>query len=327
MSGAFLSPVLSLMAIVPASVAIGLAFAYGARQLAAWRRERASERTLPRGADGIIRGAEPVAFEGGGRGAVLLLHGFGDTPQTLRDLAAALAARGWATRASLLPGHGRSLPDFARSRAEHWIAHARRELAELHERYEDVHVVGLSMGGAIATIIAAEEAGTARAPRSLSLLAPYVDMPRSVRRLARCHRLFTPFVPYAAGRSERSIHDPEAAARTLGYGVLTPRLLRELLHVVERSHDALPRVATPTLWVQSAHDNRVSPQAARVAFARLGAAEKRIEWLERCGHVITVDYEHARVTELVSEWLASHGASPSTAAAATLAPARAAGTI
>lgn len=315
------------MPIVPASFAIAFGLAIGIRQYAAWRRERASERLLPRRDDGIIRGAEPVAIEGTGRGAVLLLHGFGDTPQALGGLASRLAEQGWTVRAPLLPGHGRSLPDFARARADHWIAHARRELDALRSTHESVHLVGLSMGGAIATILAAEEAGTPRAPRSLVLLAPYVDMPRAVRRLARCHLLFTPFVPYAAGRSERSIHDPEAAARTLGYGVLTPRLLRELLRVVERVHDALPRAAAPTLWVQSEHDNRLTPQAARIAFDRLGSSEKRIEWLDRCGHVITVDYERDRVAALVAEWLASHASPASAVGESTLAPRRAAGTI
>ena len=315
------------MPIVPASVAIALGLALGVRQFAAWRRERAFERLLPRGDDGIIRGAEPVEYEGTGRGAVLLLHGFGDTPQAMRDLAAALAARGWTARAALFPGHGRALPDFARSRAEHWIAHARRELETLRARHEAVHLVGLSMGGAIAAILAAEDAEAGRDVRSLALLAPYVDMPRPVRRLARSHRLFTPFVPYAAGRSDRSIHDPEAAARTLGYGVLTPRLLRELLVVVERAHDALPRVAAPTLWVQSVHDNRLAPQSARVGFDRLGAGEKRMEWLDACGHVITVDFEHERVSGLVAEWLESHAAGRATSGSAALAPPRPAGTI
>lgn len=314
------------MPIVPATFAIALGIAIGARQLVAWRRERASERLLPRGPDGIIRGAEPVSIAGDGRGAVLLLHGFGDTPQALGDLARRLADRGWTVRAPLLPGHGRSLPDFARSRAGHWIAHARRELEALRATHDAVHVVGLSMGGAIATILAAEDAGTAQAPRSLTLLAPYVDMPRAIRRLARCHRLFTPFVTYAAGKNERSIHDPEAAARTLGYGVLTPRLLRELLRIVERVHEALPRVAAPTLWVQSEHDNRVTPQAARVAFDRLGSAEKRAEWLDGCGHVITVDYERDRVAELVRGWIESHASRPAVGES-TLAPGRAAGTI
>jgi carboxylesterase len=326
MSGAFSGVGPPLMPIVPASFAIALGIALGARQYAAWRRERASERLLPRGEDGIIRGAEPVSIRGGERGAVLLLHGFGDTPQALGDLAQRIADRGWTVRAPLLPGHGRSLPDFARSRAAHWISHARRELEALRATHDAVHLVGLSMGGAIAAILAAEDAGTARAPRSLTLLAPYVDMPRAVRRLARCHRLFSPFVPYAAGKSDRSIHDPEAAARTLGYGVLTPRLLRELLRIVERVHEALPRVAAPTLWVQSEHDNRLTPQAARVAFDRLGSVDKRAEWLDGCGHVITVDYERDRVAELVSGWIESH-ASPAAVSESTLAPKRAAGTI
>jgi alpha-beta hydrolase superfamily lysophospholipase len=49
------------------------------------------ERRLPVGANGIIPGAESFRLEGSSDNAVLLLHGFGDTPRTLEYLARALA--------------------------------------------------------------------------------------------------------------------------------------------------------------------------------------------------------------------------------------------
>src|SRR6476646_9634406 len=66
------------------------------------------------GPDGIVVGGESFTLERVGAPAVLLLHGGGDTPQTLRYLANELYARGFHVSAPLLPGHGRTLSAFER---------------------------------------------------------------------------------------------------------------------------------------------------------------------------------------------------------------------
>jgi esterase/lipase len=112
--------------------------------------------------------------------------------------------------------------------------------------------------------------------------------------------------PYLVTRSELSIRNPAERAKALGYGVTTPRLVRELLGVADRARAALPRVTAPTLYIQSREDNRLDRTVAERSFAALGARVKRLEWVEGCGHIITVDYGRERVVELVAEWLAEH---------------------
>jgi alpha-beta hydrolase superfamily lysophospholipase len=79
---------------------------------------RALAQRLPVGAQGIIPGAEPIRIAGSPDDAVLLLHGFGDTPRTLAYLARALADAGYTVYVPLLPGHGRTLQSFDRTRAK-----------------------------------------------------------------------------------------------------------------------------------------------------------------------------------------------------------------
>ena len=67
------------------------------------------------GNDGIVLGAGAIAHDAVTDRAVLLLHGFGDTPQTLHYVADALFAAGYTVRAPLLPGHGRTLAEFGTS--------------------------------------------------------------------------------------------------------------------------------------------------------------------------------------------------------------------
>jgi carboxylesterase len=272
---------------------------------------RAVERTvavrLPVGADGVVLGAAAIdlrepAGEPPASAGVLLLHGFGDTPQVFSYLAADLHARGYAVYAPLLPGHGRTLREFAVSAAEEWLAVAGEALREMRERYGRVAAVGLSMGGALATI----EAARTNRLDALVLLAPYFDAPLAVRRLARVSPLAGVLAPYLVTRSELSIRDPAERDKALGYGVTTPRLVRELLGIADSARAALPHVSAPTLYVQSREDNRLDPTVAERSFAALGARVKRLEWVEGCGHIITVDYGRERVVELVAEWLAEH---------------------
>src|SRR5438105_8248067 len=91
----------------------------------------------------IIQGADTIDLQEGGSHGVLLLHGFGDTPQTLSLLARRIAKSGYGVLAPLLPGHGRDMAAFRRSRAEEWIDAARRSLLRMRERYAMVSIVGL----------------------------------------------------------------------------------------------------------------------------------------------------------------------------------------
>lgn len=267
-----------------------------------WRRyvERATAARLRPGPDGVVPGAGSIALPESRTGsAVLLLHGFGDTPQTLTRLAAALHGRGYAVYAPLLPGHGRTLAEFRGSSGAQWIAAARRAMDEVRARHERVGVAGLSMGGALAAIIAAERDDVA----ALALLAPYLAPPAGVRMLARASSLAGLVLPYLYGQNPKSIRDPEERALALGYCASTPRLIAELVRVADRARAALPEVSAPTLYVQSREDNRLAPDGAVRAFAALGASDKRLEWVAGCGHVITVDYGWERVVELVLAWM------------------------
>ena len=266
------------------------------------RIERTVLQRLPLGSDGIITGAGPIAMNPGAERGVLVLHGFGDTPQTVRYLAEYLGGLGFAVHAPLLPGHGRTLPHFAATTADGWMAAAQTEFETLRRRYRSLGIVGVSMGGAIATMLAA----AARGPDAMVLIAPYLSMRPRDRRLAELHWALAPFVPYLTSREEGSIRDEAERVSNRGYGVVTPRLLNELLQIVRRARRALPHVSAPTLVIQSRDDNRIDPHAAKQAFDLLATPVKQFVWTEGSGHVITVDTGRERVLSLTGAWLLDH---------------------
>ena len=221
----------------------------------------------PTGPSGIVVGADGFVLEHVKAPAVLLLHGAGDTPQTLRYLAGELHRRGFHVVAPLLPGHGRNLESFARVTADEIVVAARTALAELRADRAWVGVIGISMGGAIAARLAAD---TPDLP-ALGLASPYLAMPPRIARVAALAPLWGPFVPVMRSAEGISLLDGAERARSLAYGVFTPGALRALATIVRDAAAALPRVAAPTLVVQSREDNRNSVSAAERAFARLGA--------------------------------------------------------
>ena len=253
------------------------------------------------GPDGIVVGGEGFVCERADAPAVLLFHGAGDTPQTLRYLAAELYARGFHVVAPLLPGHGRSIRDFARVSADQLTDAARTSYREVKATHDWVAVIGLSMGGALASILAAETELPA-----LGLVAPYLGMPARIQRAARLAWLWGIFVPIVRSGDERSILDPNERNRNLAFGVFTAAALAALRETMRRAVAALPRITAPTLIIQSRSDNRVAAADTERAFALLGSREKRLEWITDAGHVITVDYGHGRVIATLVSWIEAY---------------------
>lgn len=252
--------------------------------------------------DVIIAGAETIDLQGANSNGVLLLHGFGDTPQTLRLLAEHLRAAGFGVRAPLLPGHGRTVQAFTRSRRGQWLEFTRHELRNFRERYSSVAIAGLSMGGAIACLLAAENPDL----RALALIAPYLGMKPSYRIVSAASWLWGPLFGTVRSNSPRSIHDPVERAKNLGYGVYTGRLVYELWRLTIQARRILPLVRTPTLLIQSREDPRIATSVAERSFALLGAADKCLVLTEGAGHIITVDYGRERVFQEVCDWLEAH---------------------
>lgn len=265
------------------------------------RRELAFIRAHSFDNDGIIVGAAPISLTGPRRGIVLLLHGYNDSPQSMQSVAAALHARGWSVRVPLLPGHGRRLQDWAGARAASWESAARTELAALQAEHGEVAVGGLSMGGALAFILASEQPQV----RAVVGFAPYLHASLPVELLHFIAPVASLGAKYLAGGGTKSVHDPVAAAAMIAYRVSTPRLVVELEKVVRHARAALPVVHQPVLVVQSREDNRIPASSAAAAFAMIGSSDKTLHWTTGNGHVVTVDYGHDEIEKLVADWLES----------------------
>lgn len=273
-----------------------------------WRAVRSEQRfrwRFPAGPDGVVIGAEARTYTARSGRALLLVHGYNDSPASVDEVARRLHARGWTVRLPLLPGHGRSLQAWDDWRADEAVNLVREEYAALRMQYSTVVIGGLSMGGALACWLGAE-AGV----DGVLLFAPMLFVPRSMQVAVSTARMWGLVTRYISGGGGRSIWDPEAQLRAVSYGCSTRRSLEALETIAQGAIPRLGFVKAPVLVCQSREDNRLPEDQSRHAYARIGSADKSSHWVSGAGHVLTMDYGWPALAEYVADWLDSRWPPP-----------------
>lgn len=235
----------------------------------------------------------------GAKEAVLLLHGFTGRPSELGDVGECLAASGFAVYAPRYPGHGTRRADFLSTRAEDWLRRAIDAYLELRAEYRKVHVLGHSMGGLIATAIAA----SFDCP-SLILFAPAF---KPLNKSMRYARLVAPFCPVIRrGRLPGAgVSDPARLDQLKEYSsddlVISAA---ELYRLVVKCGSMLPSVKSRILVITGEKDLSVSPDVGDFVEARATqAASVEKVLLEGEDHLFPFGARAGESSVLVRDWL------------------------
>ena len=241
----------------------------------------------------ILNGAKPFLLRGNSRG-VLLLHGFTGAPAEMRYLGEHLHRQGYSVLAVRLPGHGTDVSDMEPTTWKHWYGAALDGYCLLEQLCEEVHVIGLSMGGLLALKLAAEYP----VHSATALSAPVFLCERQLP-LLPVYKIFCRFV----SKKNRSYDvDP---TWFIGYESTPLSALSSLLELIKLTCADLGKISCPVLLVQSRREHTVRPESASFLFERLQTAVKKLFWLEKSGHVVTLDIERELVFAKISEFLSS----------------------
>ena len=244
----------------------------------------------------IMPGAEPFSYEGGDTGC-LLLHGFTGTPQEMRQLGQFLRDRGFTVRGVLLAGHGTRVEDLRPTAWQDWYRAAHVGWQTLQGSCRRVFVIGLSLGGSLALHLAAH------VPLSgvVALDSPLVTDIRLLW-LARILKYVWPY----RKKGPSDIHDPQALAERVRYAYTPNRSNEQTVLFFRHLYEDLPEVHAPVLLMHARQDKTVSPATMPRIYARLGAEDKQMIWLENSGHVVTVDYDRQLVYAAIERFIAGH---------------------
>ena len=242
-----------------------------------------------------------------GSGAVLLVHGFIGGSNNFGALPTRLAQLGWRVRAMRLPGHGTTPRDFADETPESLLQGVRMELQELCARHDPVFIVGHSMGGALATLAAAEaETGLVD---GLVLAAPAFGVAHRWwygLRPETWTRLLAPIVPWVyKGDLFKQVNRGTAKPHIYSYRWVPTSGLVTLNQVSARARrpSTLERITCPVLLIHSRGDIAADFTAATEALAGMAGRRKETLDLDRSNHHLFWDHERERVISTIETFL------------------------
>jgi carboxylesterase len=251
---------------------------------------------------------------GTGEAAVLLIHGLTGTPVEMQAVGRGLAGKGLSVYGMQLPGHCGSEAELLRTGWRDWYRGVEEAWREVSLRHRDVFVAGLSMGALMAMHLSAQNPGRIRGLGLYSTTLIYDGwaipklaflLPLFLRTPIAARYRFIENYPYGIknDRLRQVIHSAMVsgqsdAAGNLGMLGRSLRELRQLIGIVKRE---MPAIKTPALVLQAREDDVTSPRNAEYLERYLGG-EVRVEYLEDCYHMITIDQQRDDVIDLSADF-------------------------
>ena len=237
----------------------------------------------------VLPGAEEFRFDAGPIGA-LLLHGFTGCPASMRPMGEWLAERGVSTVGPRMPGHGTSWEDLDGTTWQDWEGEVELGLADLASRCEDVIVVGLSFGGAMALHMAAKHPDELRGVAVINALIRRPDLI-----LAGAARLFTRTVRGVGNDIKKPGQDE------IVYTRVPLRAAGHMGRMLRMADAELPSVRQPLVVFSAPEDHTVKPENSRRIYERAGSELKEFVTLANSYHVATLDYDAETIFDRVLE--------------------------
>ncbi|KTD03200.1 carboxylesterase [Legionella geestiana] len=226
--------------------------------------------------------------------ALLMLHGFSSSPAVFRCLIPELPEFD-ALMAPLLPGHGESISAFADSDAAAWIAASEASVESLLETYDEVHVLGLSLGGLLAVHL-----GQRYPLHHLWLLAPAlaINLPTNLLLPTAKFLQKLGFVRLRA----RSGNICRQGVCELTYRQLPIGTICEIMELIRDFPDALP--TCPTDIFLGRHDMVVNSEAVAARF--MDAPNTTLHWLKNSAHVLPLDNDFREIAACIRAHVGAH---------------------
>ncbi len=271
-----------------------------------------SERLImPDGFSLPLRSWGPV---GPARGVVIGLHGFNDYGAAFAGVGAYLAGAGFTTYAYDQRGFGQTATVGFWSGAETMADDLVSTIGLLRERHPGlpIHVLGESMGGAVA-VLAASRSPQALAD-SLVLSAPALWGGRAMSIFEHGTLWFfahtMPWLTLSGSSLNRIASDNVEMLRALGRDPLVIKETRvDAVHgvvdLMGKAQEAVEQVLAPTLILYGAKDEIIPAHAVREGVRRLPdlGASQRLAYYEKGYHMLTRDLQSELVLRDIAAWL------------------------
>lgn len=220
----------------------------------------------------------------------LLLHGFTGTPWVWEELSALLTEQGIEISAPLLPGHGTRPDDLTATSWREWVSCAEQAYHELSRRCSKVFITGISMGGALALLLASRHSCSG----VVSLAAPVRLQGISLHMIP----LLKIVKRYWKKRTTGDPVPPEA-----GYDCYPLAGVHEFQKLLAEVRRGLGRVTCPVLIMHSRIDRRIPVENSLAIAKGIRSPQVNIIILPSGGHTVTKSGDSRQVEQAVLEFV------------------------
>lgn len=259
---------------------------------------------------GVICGAEAVTLPPNpavmttSRTACLMIHGFLNSKQDFPGLGEELAEAGITVKMMRLPGHGTTPPDLAWQPTGAFYRAVETEYQHLRQNYDRIYVVGFSLGGALATLLASREE-----VERLVLVAPCYRITYSGFMILPVETWLALPIPKPSWvpryRMFSGVNKMESIGKFICYRTLPISAVKQVLAVAKsaRDDDVLNKITCPVLLLQSKNDEVCSPKASARALEKMSSPVRETRWYEKSNHILFWDYDSEDAKSAAIEFL------------------------
>ncbi len=224
----------------------------------------------------------------GGKIGVLVIHGFGGSPVSVRPWAQSFNNSGYSVSVPRLPGHGTNWQDLNSTAAADWFAVIEKSFTDLKAKTDHVFVAGFSNGGALALRLAQIRGSEIE---GLMLLNPIIHDRRIFMKLLPIIRLFVPSLksgPSDIAKPNPPIHSYRTTAMHALYSA------RKFWQIVERD---LYLIDLPLMIGYSINDHVVDPENSETIIDNVMSVDIREIIFEKSFHNVSLDYDSEILNE------------------------------
>jgi carboxylesterase len=262
----------------------------------------------------LIPGAEPFYYPGSAEVGCLVLHGLTGAPQEVRWLGQFLCQQGYTAHGPLLAGHGTRVDDLARTTWRDWYASALSGYAMLKAHCERVYVMGLSLGGALALLLAANEPvdGVVAMAAPHRVVHPFVPLIPLISVLGPIFRQIAKSTTQEEYDEFQAMIKAEQARRgetptgNPSYRFWPTSSVGQLDQALALLRESLPRITAPALLMHSTQDQTVPFADLDRNYQALGSVDKEKVVYQQSGHILPCEMERDAVFARIETFIEAH---------------------
>lgn len=232
--------------------------------------------------------------------AFLLVHGLTSSTQEMEELSSHLYSRNYTVLATLLKGHNTTPSDLKDTEWGDWYSSVEEDLNFLSTQCNKIFVVGLSIGATLSMHLTAKK--RLSNIKGLILLSPAIFYVNPFAKL-------TPLVKYIKKYKVKNysnyyperkqayydIADEKALQGRIAYKKAPISSIASALDLINIVKKEIKDIQVPTLIIHSLKDHTIKVQSSRYIYDNLNLKEKRLVFVKKSGHVLTVDFDKKKI--------------------------------